>query len=136
MSKENKKASEAMQRDWSMREIKEKEYQEILKKAQAYDKIMSADSSEAMEMLEIALDNGQRYTFEEHEQNVENLKNYILKSQATEKELAELKKKVRRYFELDGMKTYTGGSMPFNYWLQFNPKEFKLLKEELCKGSK
>ena len=54
MSKDNKQPSEAMQRDWSMREIKETRYQELLEKEQRLEEIESADGGEAMEYLRIA----------------------------------------------------------------------------------
>lgn len=93
----------------------EETWLKIEKTIEHYDQIMSANRNEAMKTLEIALDNGQRYTYEEHLQAVETIKNLIFQAQAKEQELDELKEKAieiafsedERHIHIKGKGIYT-----------------------------
>lgn len=120
----------------------------IIKQAlEELEAIKSADGGKAMEAL-----NSMRkynmttdlYRIEKYNDNSRIVENYILKSQAQERELAELKVKIQRYIKLSIMvqKSYVNLLQgKENETVDFTDKqavEFPLLEDELlnlCKGS-
>jgi len=96
MNKDNKQPSEAMQRDWSMRVIKETRYQELLEKEQRLEAIESADGGEAINIIndKLKLEKTHRMSIIKWNE-LHTINNFILKSQQQAKELERYKKFVK-----------------------------------------
>ena len=96
MNKDNKQPNEAMQRDWSMREIKETRYQELLKKEQRLEAIESAEGVEAINIIndKLKLEKTHRMSIIKWNE-LHTINNFILKSQQQAKELERYKKFVK-----------------------------------------